>query len=1185
MATKTIATKLVIEGEKETRAAISAINAEYRNLQAELKNVSSAFAGNQNSMDALQAQAQTLSATQEQLNQRLELQKQLLERAQQAQEAGAKATENARAALEDARRELAEYKEYGDESAEALQEYADAVTAAEKALRDCERAQAAAGKTVSNYSREVNLTQAELNDLNREIEQNERYLKEAEASSDGCASSIDGYGKAVKQTAEAAGELSEQSRRLGQESGVVTSFFTTLAATRLPQFLEKTKDALVDCAKTSIEFESAITGVYKTVDADAETLDRIAEGVTELSLRIPATASDIAGVAENAGQLGIAAEDILSFTETMIGLGEATNVSADEAASSLAKFANVTGMTADNYERLGSVVVGLGNNFATTEADIIAMGTNIASAGSQIGLTEDQIMGMAAALSSVGLEAQAGGTAISRLLIQMQTAAETGAQAVETVEATGYTLRELEMLADTDAKAFKEVAHGLNLTSTELKAAMSSQADLENFAKITGMTADEFARAFGEDAAGTVSRFFAGLGSGSESAIAILEEMGVTETRLRDTMLRLANANDVFDKSLEIAGTAWKQNTALADEAGKRYATTESKVQMLKNSFTALQVEIGDRFTPALNAVLDAGSGLTSWADSIISEAPWIVNVLGGITTGFLALAAGISAVKIATEILIPVWKTFAASTASGPLIVAAAALGALVTVGSLVADAIGRANEQFEEMTVAARDAKDALDGINQAAEDTAASANAAAQAAEPYIARLSELEQQSSLTNDEQQEYAALIEQIHAILPDVNLDINEQTGRLEGGTAALYDNIAAWREAAVAQALYGQRQDLLSKQADVMIEKTRNQNRLKVVQAEIEGRLAEAAAAITAIYDGNGKAVEDWGVAEWNTFQQMTEDAYALQSAYWDAQNGTAGLHAEQSDLKRAIEEADVVIGDYQRELDTLGDVENTLTEAGDDAAESQEGLAKALSDGGVSDEIKAVAQRARELAEAYNEAYKAAAELVDKSSGLFEDMSARSKASLEDMTKNEQSRATFYTEYSAALTGALDAVPESMRSAVLATANMSTESLAQLQAIANGSDEEIEAITKAFEATQTAQQTLKETIAQAAVDFEDSKNDIVKAADDLADELRMYDEMYAAGEESARGYIDGLYSQLGDILDLPELGTHRRPPQVEKGANRGGNITINQSFDSTATPSEVRARSEAAIEAALR
>lgn len=1135
MSTKTIATKLVIEGEKETRAAISTINAEYRNLQAELKNVSSAFAGNQNSMEALQAQAQTLSATQEQLNQRLELQKQLLERAQQAQEAGAKATENARAALEDARRELAEYKEYGDESADALQEYADAVAAAEKALRGCERAQAAAGKTVSNYSREVNLTQAELNDLNREIEQNERYLKEAEASSDGCAASIDGYGRAVKQAAEETGKLNEKTGGLEQGINTVTELSVSIAAARIPEKIEKIKDALVDCAKASIEFESEIVGVFKTVDGTGEQLQAISDGVTEMSLRIPSVTKSIAGVAENAGQLGIATEDILGFTEVMIDLSETTNLSADGAANSLAKFSNITGMTADNYERLGSTIVDLGNNLATTEADIVAMGTNIASAGSQIGLTEDQIMGMAAALSSVGLEAQAGGTAISRLMLDMASAAETGGAAAE------------------------------------------------QFAEVCGMTADEFARAFGEDAAGTISRFFTGLGSGGQSAISVLEEMGVTETRLRDTMLRLANANELFDKSLNIASAAWKSNTALAAEAEKRYATTESKVQMLKNSFTALQVEIGNRVMPSISMFAEAGQGVLEWTTEMIREMPWLVDVLGAAAAAGGVLVAAIGGF-MALKTVIPLIKEFNLALASNPVGATAVAISTVIAALVSLGSAIAASARQWEEYAPAARDAKDALDGINQAAEDTAASANAAAQAAEPYIARLSELEQQSSLTNNEQQEYAALIEQIHAILPDVNLDINEQTGRLEGGTAALYDNIAAWREAAVAQALYGQRQELLSKQAAVMIEKTKNENNLKVKQAEINSKLAASTDAIMAAYD-NGKNVRDWDADDWIDFEQSVEGARDMIDAYDTAIDSVQPLILQQGELQRAIEEADSVIGDYQRELDTLGDVETALADAGDSAAESQEGLAKALSDGGVSDEIKAVAQRARELAEAYNEAYKAASELVDKSSGLFEDMSARQKTSLEDMTKNEQSRATFYTEYSEALTGALDAVPESMRSAVLATANMSTESLAQLQAIANGSDEEIEAITKAFEATQTAQQTLKETIAQAAVDFEDSKNDIVKAADDLADDLRMYDEMYAAGEESARGYIDGLYSQLGDILDLPELGTHRRPPQVEKGANRGGNITINQSFDSTATPSEVRARSEAAIEAALR
>ena len=63
----------------------------------------------------------------------------------------------------------------------------------------------------------------------------------------------------------------------------------------------------------------------------------------------------------------------------MIDLGESTNLTATEGASDLAKFANITQMAADKYSNLGSVIVELGNNFATTESDIVSMAMNIAS--------------------------------------------------------------------------------------------------------------------------------------------------------------------------------------------------------------------------------------------------------------------------------------------------------------------------------------------------------------------------------------------------------------------------------------------------------------------------------------------------------------------------------------------------------------------------------------------------------------------------------------------------------------------------------------------------------------------------------------------------------------------------------------------------------------------------------------
>src|SRR5690606_26117487 len=124
----------------------------------------------------------------------------------------------------------------------------------------------------------------------------------------------------------------------------------------------------------------------------------------------------IAGVAECARQLGIETDNILEFTRVMIDLGEATNLTAEQAATELARFANITQMSQKDFDKLGSSIVDLGNNFATTEAEIVEMGMRLAGAGVQIGLTEPQIKALATAMSSVGIEAEAGGSAMTQVM-------------------------------------------------------------------------------------------------------------------------------------------------------------------------------------------------------------------------------------------------------------------------------------------------------------------------------------------------------------------------------------------------------------------------------------------------------------------------------------------------------------------------------------------------------------------------------------------------------------------------------------------------------------------------------------------------------------------------------------------------------------------------------------------------
>lgn len=312
--------------------------------------------------------------------------------------------------------------------------------------------------------------------------------------------------------------------------------------------------------KSAIDFESAFTGVEKTVDGTAEQMENLKQGIKDMAKEIPASTTEISAVAEAAGQLGIKTEDILSFTRVMIDLGNSTNLSAEEAASSLAKFANVTKMSSKDYDKLGAVIVALGNNFATTEKDIVEMGTRLAATGELTGLSQTQIMALATAMSSVGLEAEAGGSAMSKLLKRIQLAVETGSD------------------------------------------------DLKDLSKVANMSSKEFKKSFEKDSVKALTAFISGLNDterNGKSAIAILDDMGITEVRMSNTILSLANASDVMNNAVELGNKAWGDNNALTNEANKRYATTESKLKTTANKAKNLGITLGSKLLPSFNRILD----------------------------------------------------------------------------------------------------------------------------------------------------------------------------------------------------------------------------------------------------------------------------------------------------------------------------------------------------------------------------------------------------------------------------------------------------------------------------------------------------------------------------------------------------------------------------------------------------
>lgn len=329
--------------------------------------------------------------------------------------------------------------------------------------------------------------------------------------------------------------------------------------------------------KAASDWESAFAGVRKTVDATEEEYEELANGIRKMATETASSAEDIAAVAEAAGQLGVATGDVLDFTKTMVMLGDSTNVSADEAARSLAQFLNiVNGGDMSGVDRLGAAIVELGNNFATDEASIIAMSQRLASAGKLAGLTETDILGLATAMSSVGIQAEAGGTAMTQTLTAIE-------------------------------KAVAAAAEG----STE---------DLEEIARIAGTSAEDFAKAWEDNPIVAIQDFITGLGKldeQGESATQVLEDLGMSGIRQSNMLKSLALASDTLTRAVEVSSSAYKENTALTNEASKRYDTFASKLNQTKERAKQVASDIGDSLMPMLEKLMGVVEDVTEWWKSL----------------------------------------------------------------------------------------------------------------------------------------------------------------------------------------------------------------------------------------------------------------------------------------------------------------------------------------------------------------------------------------------------------------------------------------------------------------------------------------------------------------------------------------------------------------------------------------
>lgn len=446
----------------------------------------------------------------------------------------------------------------------------------------------------------------------------------------------------------------------------------------------------VASAKFAIDFEDSFAGVKKTVDATPEQLSKIKQGIIDLSTTgidgrgaIPQTTTELNELAAAGGQLGISQENIIDFTEVMAQMGSATNLVGEEGAATLARFQNVMGVGQNEIRNIGSAIVDLGNHSATTESEIAEMALRMGKYGSSVRMSAADVLGYSAALSSLGIEAQMGGSAIGRTWLSIETAVASGGEG------------------------------------------------LTKFAKYSGKSAEEFKKQWNTDSSGAFNGLLKGLQSAENLTVA-LDDLGINNTQDIQAMMALVNGYDLVTESVNRSNTAYQENTALQEEFNAKNETTASKLANTKNNIIEAARSIGETMLPSIKdastTVADFAKGLSQMSDEqkkVVVNTGATVIAIGAISKVSAGAIKGVGGIVEAVGNIKKAFSAGGALAKFAPTLtsIGAAAGPAVLSLGAMATATVVlyKAARKYEEYS------KDWSRGGNELSDKTKTYADAA--------------------------------------------------------------------------------------------------------------------------------------------------------------------------------------------------------------------------------------------------------------------------------------------------------------------------------------------------------------------------------------------------------------------------------------------------------------------------
>ena len=356
----------------------------------------------------------------------------------------------------------------------------------------------------------------------------------------------------------------------------------------------------------AMKFEDAFTGVERTSGLVGNDLHDLKEELIQLSVEMPESFENLSGIATLGGQLGIAGDAVAGFSETVAMFAATTDASIDATATGFGRIAQLTGASQSSFENIGSAIYEVGVNSVATETEIMNVAQEIATSGDLAGFTTDQIIGLSGALASLGVQPE-------RARGNMQ-------------------------------RIFANIDQSVSLSGE----------NLQKFASLSGMTAEEFSKAWKDDAGNTFVALVDGLGSASaagENLDMILGELGIKSVRDAQTMKQLANNTDLLHMTMNDAADAYASGTSLTDAYSNVANNLSSQLKKLRNAVMSVFAALGDSTAiglgvATLTQLVDMAADAIRWLNDLgggFKVFGTVITTVVGVTAAFALLQAGLA--------------------------------------------------------------------------------------------------------------------------------------------------------------------------------------------------------------------------------------------------------------------------------------------------------------------------------------------------------------------------------------------------------------------------------------------------------------------------------------------------------------------------------------------------------------